>query len=66
MSMEKLRGNRKLFSRCRVEGHGQGCCVTKEMRELTVHRAQENREAKKELDIGIEVWYNQDISYDSI
>jgi len=45
----KMRGRLKRVGRCSSPGHGQGCVVTQEIREASVDRAQEKREAASEI-----------------
>lgn len=45
-----MRGHLKRVGRCTVPGHGQGCCVTAEVRENCPSREQERRAFLREME----------------
>ena len=53
--MPKLLRKRKQFGRCGVKGHGQNayCEVMSEIQETAFTRAQEVKESKSEIEIGL-------------
>jgi hypothetical protein len=48
----KMRGHLKRVGRCSVPGHGQSCCVSREIREDCITRQQEKRDWPTEFFYG--------------
>lgn len=51
--MKMLRA-RKQFCRCRFQGHGDKCILTKELQSIPMTRPEEKLEVIKEIDEGLE------------